>query len=467
MVKRMTPLAQIDRWLRERFAGLLAAHRIPGAAVAIAVGDDVIEHAAGVLSTATGVAVTTDSLFQVGSVTKLWTATLVMQLVDEGRLELDAPVRRCLPDFRVADEAASAAVTVRQLLSHTAGFGGDVFTDTGRNDDAIEKYVASLGDDEQDFAPGEMFSYNNAAYVVLGRIVEVLRAKPFAECLQEGLIEPLGLTHIAQNAERAILFRAAVGHVGDKPGDPEHPAPVWNLPVSSAPAGSLLAMRPRDLLAFARMHLRDGIGPDGAKVLSPAGVAAMREQQVTVPPVAGYGDGWGLGWQLGHWAGGDVIGHTGSTLGQSSVLRVVPAAELSIAFVQNGGEVATTVQELFGFLLRELAGIEMPALPRPPADPLPADPERYAGTYTSPAADLVVTADGDDRLWLEQRTKGLLATVSPASEPPEEIVRLDGDTFVQAQPTLGRYRTMVFLGDDGQGHARYLHGGRASRRVAP
>src|SRR5688572_14522998 len=173
MVRRMTSLAQIDRWLSERFAGVLAAHRIPGAAIAVAVGDDVIEHAAGVLHTATGVEAKPDSVFQVGSVTKLLTATLLMQLVDEGRVELDAPVRRYLPGFRVADEAASAAITVRHLLAHTAGFGGDVFTDTGRNDDAIELYVAALAEVEQDFPPGTMFSYNNAAYVVLGRLIEV------------------------------------------------------------------------------------------------------------------------------------------------------------------------------------------------------------------------------------------------------------------------------------------------------
>lgn len=465
MVKRMTPLSRIDRWLSERFAGLLAAHRIPGAAIAISAGDDVIEHAAGLLSTATGVEATPGSLFQVGSITKLLTATLVLQLVDEGRVELDAPVRRYLPGFRVADETASAAVTIRHLLTHTAGFGGDVFTDTGRNDDAIELFVASLAGVEQSFTPGEMFSYNNAGYVVLGRVIEVLRGRPYASCLQEGLVDPLGLTHTALGAEKAIMFRAAVGHVSAKAGDPERPAPVWNLPVAHAPAGSLLAMRPRDLLAFARMHLSGGAGPGGTAVLSPASVAAMRQWQVTLPPLGGPVSGWGLGWELDRWPGGDVIGHTGGTFGQSSVLRIVPSAGVTIAFVQNGGEVTTTIQELFGFLLRELAGIELPALPQPPAERLPVDPRRYAGTYASPAGDLVVSA-GDGRIRVEQRPKGIFADLAPA-EPPHEIVRLDGDTFVQAEAQQGWHRTVVFLGDDGQGHAQYLHGGRVSRRVAP
>lgn len=462
----MAPLSQIDLWLGERFAGLLAAHRIPGAAIAISVGDDVIEHAAGVLNNTTGVEVTPDSLFQIGSVTKPLTATLVMQLVDEGELDLDAPIRRCLPDFRLADEAASATITARHLLTHTAGFGGDIFTDTGRNDDAIELYVANLADVPQQSGPGDMFSYNNAAYVILGRVIEVLRGKPYAACLQEGLVDPLGLSHTALGAERAIMFRAAVGHVAAKPGDPERPAPVWNLPVGHAPAGSLLAMSPRDLLVFARMHMRDGVGPDGNAVLSPRSVAAMREQQVTVPALAGWGDGWGLGWELAQWPGGEVIGHRGGTLGQSSNLRLVPSAGLAIAFVQNGGQEGTATQELFGFLLRELAGVELPALPQPPAEPLPADPERYAGVYDSPAGELVVSADGDGRIWLERRPQGIFAEYSGV-EPPEEIVRLEGEAFVQAEAQLGWHRTVVFLGDDGQGHAQYLHGGRVSRRVAP
>jgi CubicO group peptidase (beta-lactamase class C family) len=451
----VTPLYEIEKWLSERFAGLLAAHRIPGAAIAVAVGDDVIEHAAGVLSTATGVDVTTDSLFQIGSITKLWTADLVMQLAEEGRLELGAPVRRYLPGFRVADEAA---ITVRQLLTHTSGFAGDIFTDTGLNDDAIERYVDGLDDAEQVFPPGEMFSYNNAGYVVLGRIVEVLRGKPFAACLQEGLIEPLGLTHTALGAERAILFRAAVGHIDGRP------APVWNLPPAHAPAGSLLAMAPRELLAFARMHLRCGTGPQGSPVISAQTTVAVLEPQVRLPRLALLGDAWGLGWELEHWPTGTVIGHTGNTLGQSAALRIVPAAGLSIALLMNGGEVTAAYREIFGFLLRELAGVQVPPLDVPPEGRIPVDPARYAGEYSSPAKDLVVSADDDGRVWLDQRPKGMLAELGDKPERVE-IVRLDGDTFLTAEATEGVHRTVVFLGDDGHGKAQYLHGGRVSRRV--
>ena len=461
----MILLSQVEQWLHERLPGLLAEHKIPGAAVAVSVGDEVVDHAAGVLNTATGVAATADSIFQVGSITKVWTSTLAMQLADGGELELDAPVRRYLPGFRLADEAAAAAVTVRQLMSHTAGFEGDIFTDTGRNDDCVEKYVDSLAEAHQVFAPGAMFSYNNAGFGVLGRIIEVLRGKPFAACLRERLIAPLGLTHTAIGAEQAILFRAAAGHlplVGD---GPAQPVPVWNLPASSVAAGSLLTMRARDVLGFARMHLRGGLAADGTALLSPRSAAAMREPQVELPPLPTMGDAWGLGWAVHRWPGGTVVGHVGGTFGQSAFLRLVPERDVAIALLANGGDVVPAYAEIFGFLLRELAGVQMPALLVPPAAPEPVEAVRYAGTYTSPAADLVVSGDQDGRLWLLERPKGVFAQ---SGEPPEreEFVRLDGETFVGVTAQQGVHGTVVFLGDDGQGHSLYLHGGRASRRLA-
>src|SRR5215467_14257591 len=125
----MSELSEINSWLQERLPTLLAEHKVPGAAVAVLAGGQVIDVAAGVLSKATGVEATVDSVFQVGSITKVWTTSLLMQLVDEGKLDLDNPIRRYLPEFALADAEAAATITVRQLLSHTAGFEGDLFTD--------------------------------------------------------------------------------------------------------------------------------------------------------------------------------------------------------------------------------------------------------------------------------------------------------------------------------------------------
>jgi CubicO group peptidase (beta-lactamase class C family) len=207
----MPHLDDISGWITGNLPALLAAHKVPGAAVGVYVDGEVFDFASGVLSHATGVEATTDSVFQIGSITKAWTGTLVMQLADEGLLDIDRPVVTYLPDFGLADSSAARAMTVRQLLDHTAGFEGDIFTDTGNNDDCVEKYVATLAADPQLFAPGEMFSYNNAGYRVLGRVVEVLRGKPFDQALRDHLFAPLGLTHAATDASPAILYRRGNG----------------------------------------------------------------------------------------------------------------------------------------------------------------------------------------------------------------------------------------------------------------
>ncbi|MUN37335.1 serine hydrolase domain-containing protein [Actinomadura litoris] len=418
----------IGGWLRERLPGLAEEHGVPGVAVAVDAGGRVAEAAAGVLSTATGVEATVDSVFQIGSVTKVLTATLVMGLVAEGLVELDAPVDRYLPGFREA--------TVRQLLCHTAGFEGDLFTDTGKGDDCLERYVELLADVPQIFEPGAMFSYNNAGYCVLGRIVEAVRGEPFDRCMRDHLFTPLGMTHASSDPYEAILHRAAVGHLGGRP------VPVWAMPRSEAPAGSMLAMTPRDLLAFARAHLAD------------EGLRAMREPQVALPDI-GWGTAWGLGWELYDLPGGPVFGHNGNTIGQSAVLRVDPGREVSVAILTNGGDRKPLMKEILGMV------VESPAEPVPDPAARP-DVRRCAGVYLSSTSRTTVSPDDRGRLWLEQIPLGL--AVKAGNKPYRtELLGWRGDSLLPAEPGHG---PVAFLGDDGEGRARYLHTGRADVRAS-
>jgi CubicO group peptidase (beta-lactamase class C family) len=463
----MANLSDVKVWIEDRLPELIAKYQVPGAAIAVSVGDDVVDHAAGVLSKATGVEATADSVFQVGSITKPWTSTLVMQLVDEGRVDIDAAVREYLPEFALVDEAAAAVITVRQLLCHTAGFEGDIFTDTGKGDDCLEKYMAVLADVPQLFPPGERFSYNNAGFCVLGRIVEVLRGKPFDDCLREYLFTPLGLTHAANGPYEAIMYRAAVGHIRTEPDAEPEPAPVWSLVRSNAPAGSMLTMRPRDLLVFARMHMNSGAAPDGTSVLSPESVLAMQERQVGLPPDLGLrADAWGLGWIIfDETPGATVIGHNGGTIGQSAFLRMVPERGVAVALLTNGGDTARLYHEVVGHVLAELAGVELPALRVPPVDPPRIDASRYIGTYSSQVNDLTVTQDEDGRIWLTVIPKALSAELGRQVERWELVV-LGDDALINAEPEDGVYMRYVFVGDDGTGRALYLHTGRANRRVS-
>jgi CubicO group peptidase (beta-lactamase class C family) len=405
-------------------------------------------------------------VFQIGSITKLWTSTLAMQLADEGKLDLDASVRTYVPEFAIADEDAAKQITVRQLMCHVSGFEGDIFTDTGKGDDCVEKYVGVLNEVPQLFAPGERFSYNNAGYCVLGRIVEVLREKPFDDCVRDHLFTPLRLTHAANGPYEAIMFRAAVGHIQQTPDADPEPAPVWSLVRSNAPAGSMLAMRPRDLLAFARMHLSGGTGPDGAAVLSAAGVQAMQARQVELPDLGLMGNAWGLGWEIFDFPGGTVIGHDGGTIGQSAFLRLVPGHDIAVAILTNGGNPFPIYSEIVGTVLRELAGIEVPALPSPPAAPPAVDASRYVGTYSSSLVDSVVTQDGDGRIWIERTPKGIAEQLGAVPEK-SELVGWRGDTLIPVRPDRGMHLPHAFVGEDGEGHALYLHTGRADRRVSP
>ena len=457
-------LSDVSDWIGTHLTTLIERYEVPAAAGGVLSDGVVVDHAAGVLSRATGVEATTDSVFQIGSVTKLWTSTLVMQLVDEGEVELDATVRTYLPEFRIADEDAARRITVRQLLTHTSGFEGDIFTDTGVGDDCVERYLGVLHEVPQLFPPGAMWSYNNAGFTVLGRLVEVLRAKPYDVCLRTHLVEPLGIDHVATSPYEAILFRAAVGHIPPGQDQPEQPAPVWALSRSTIPAGSMLAMNPRTLLAFARMHLDDGRAADGTPVLATGTAARMRAREAVLPELGHFGDSWGLGFERFDTGDGLVVGHDGATIGQYAFLRMVPDAGVAVALLTNGGDAAALFADVGGHVLSELANRRLPVLPTPAADPRRVDATAYVGTYSCDVADLRVSQDDDGRIWLDETPKGIAVEFGDTPSR-SELVHYRDDTLIAVRPDRGMHRLRAFLGAE-TGRASYLHTGRAVARAA-
>lgn len=460
----MTSLTVDDaaRWLDENFAKLASERDVPGATVAVLAEGRIVTAAGGVTSVATGVEVDTETVFQIGSITKIWTTTMVMQLVDDGLLDLDRPVRDYLPELVIGDAEAAAVITTRHLLTHTAGFEGDIFTDTGRGDDAIERYVATLTDLPQLFAPGETFSYNNTAFVVLGRLVEVLRGKPYDAVLLERVAAPLGLERVSPSPYEAILHRAATGHVAGDDGS-MRAAPTWALARSNAPAGSMLAMTPADLLGFVRMHLAGGTAPDGTRVLDAGSVAAMQTRQVDLPRLSGMGDAWGLGWELFDTPQGTVVAHDGGTIGQAAFLRVVPEQGVAIALLTNGGDFFGLFGDVVSRLLRELTGVTLPERPTPPAQPQDVDVTRYLGHYADTIYDIRVSQDAEGRLWLDREPKDVIAEIG---EKPMrfELVHLEGDSFITVEAFHGIHVVFAFIGD-ASGRAKYVHYGRVVSRA--
>lgn len=386
-----------------------------------------------------------------------------MQLVDEGMVDLDATIRSYLPEFGIADEDAAARITVRHLLTHTAGFEGDIFTDTGPGDDCIEKYLGVLHDVPQLFPPGAMWSYNNAGFSVLGRLVEVLRGAPYDVCLREHLISPLGITHAATSPYEAILFRAAVGHIQPAQDAEYQPAPFWALGRSNIAAGAMFAMNPRSLLTFARMHFDDGRAPDGTQVLAPGTASRMREREVELPDLGLRGNSWGLAFERFDTPGGLIVGHDGGTIGQNAFLRMVPDTGIAIVLLTNGGNTTSLYADVVGHLLRELNPAELPPLPRPPSDPQPINATRFVGTYSCDLADLIVTQDGAGRIWLDEIPKGMAVEIGD-TPTRRELVAYRDDTLIALHAERGVHLLYVFLDDDGAGHAKYLHTGRALLR---
>jgi CubicO group peptidase (beta-lactamase class C family) len=451
--------------LQARLAELVEEHDVAGAAVGVLHEGDVTAAAAGFANRRTGVEATPDTLFQIGSQGKMWTATVLMQLADEGLVDVDATVRTYLPDFAVADAQVSQDVTLLHLLTHTSGIDGDNFADFGRGDDCLERYVESCATLGQTHPLGATMSYCNTGFSILGRVIEVVTGKVWDAVMRERLFDPLGLSHTCTLPEEALLHRTAVGHVATSPGAPLEVAPVWMLPRACGPMG-LINSTVGDVLTFARLHLDSGKGAEGDQLVSTERIGSMLEPQVASPDPHTLGTHWGLGVILFEWDGHRVYGHDGGTIGQSSRLRIVPDADLAIALVANGGAGTQKVyEELFGELVDELAGITMPGPLQAPHQPPEVDLERFAGSYQRLSVRYDLAPD-DGTLVGTVTLSGPIAEVTPNPMTRVTFIPVAEETFLVHDEESETPAPAVFY-ELHDGIPQYLHSGaRANPRVA-
>lgn len=404
-----------------RLSELAVAAKVPGAVLGICHDGKTTIAPYGVLNAATGVEVTADSLFQIGSISKPWTATMIVQLAAEGRLRLDDPVVKLLPEAPI-----DARVTIRHLLTHSSGIDGDVFTDTGRGDDCVERYVGLLGDVDLLFEPGTAYSYCNAGFVLLGRIIEVLDERTWDESLRHRLIEPLGLTRTVTLPEEAILHRAALGHLAAD----GSPVKTWQLPRSLGPAG-LVAQSAGDLLEFARLHLTD------------ERFASMQEQQVRNPGGTGGLTGVGLTWRVYDWSGRKLIGHDGTTISQLAFLRIDPEARLAVCLLTNSGNGPALFEPLASEVFTHYTGVAHPEPPQPIDQPVD---DRHVGRYERAGVRLDVVRR-DDRLVLNAQATGdrLLFAEEPVKEYElYPTLPADGNHFVTRESPANPWVPLTF-----------------------
>ncbi|MFJ2738561.1 serine hydrolase domain-containing protein [Streptomyces sp. NPDC087440] len=443
----MTAAVEPARW-NNLLSTSAAKHKVPGASLAFFHDGKMHEFATGVLNRDTQAPVRTDSLFQIGSVTKVWTATQIMLLVEAGRLDLDAPVVEVLPEFRVADEALTKSMTVRHLLTHTSGMDGDFFLDTGRGDDTLEKYTEACRDLTAIHPLGATQSYCNSGFSVLGRIIEQVTGKVWDAALREQIIEPLGLTHTATLPEDVLRHSSAMGHEADG-----STSPVWGLMRSAGPAG-LICAQASDVVRFGQAHLADGLL---------AHPEVMWEAHATVPCPLPFAAEWGLGWMLDSLSGRRIVSHAGNTIGQSALLWVVPELDFVACVLINGGDSSGMQHEVATELFRELLGIDVPAAPQPPATPVAVDAERYTGVYESVGSKVTVTQTDTGGLHLLMETKGSFAGVNPDREC--DLVVLGEGRVIGRLRGEGPWMSMTFyeLADG----SPYLHlGARALPKTA-
>ena len=442
--------------IQSRLDALARQHRVPGASLGVLDGDSFAEAVTGVANRNTGVEVTPETLFQIGSNTKIYTSTLVMQLVDEGKVDLDARVQRYVKGFTLADAEAAKKITVRMLLTHTSGIEGDYFDDFGWGDDSLERYVESLSEIGAIHPPGERWSYCNSGFCLAGRLVEIVDDKPFHQALSERILEPLKLKRTTVNPHEMLAHRYAVGHVAGPNGDEPSVPPVVLMSRSQAPAGSLTSSTAREVLRFVRMHLDEGRGRDGKRLLKADTARAMQEAQVKRPPILGREGTMGLGWILDEWDGQRVIGHGGGTVGQLSFLQVLPDRRFGICLLTNSTTGGALWNDLARWLFSELAGVEMPEPAKAPDVPPQLDLRRYRGKYVRLGVEIEVGV-GDGELEATMRPTGALASLG--QEQTFRLRPIDAERFT-AEGQIG-----LFVDFDRNGRPGGLHLGRYAPRV--
>jgi CubicO group peptidase (beta-lactamase class C family) len=402
-----------------------------------------------------------DTLFQIGSTSKTFTATALMRLVESGHVDLDATVRTYLPTFALESEADAAALTVRQLATHHAGFVGDYFRDTGRGDDALATIVGKMARSRQLTPAGYTFSYSNAGFYVLGHIVATVMGMPFEQAIRETIFEPLGMDRSFYFPEEMMTYRVAAGHI--RTADGPRVARPWNTPRSIAPGGGVTSTVV-DQLRYAALHIGQGaalhLGQGAAPVLKPETIAYMQQRHAEAGSMCEH---IGISWMLDGEGADRIVKHGGATNGHLSSFEMLPGRGYAVTVLTNSDSGREARQTVADACRRHFLGSEL-ALPQ--ADPaLAAGSAQYAGVYRAVLATLRVAVgpegpsvvdESPERQFAERRLRPLPPEPAPiAFYAPDRAVVLEGSH---------RGERCEFLRDAGGAIAWMRWDGRIARR---
>ena len=450
--------------LQDKVNELASEFGVPGVAVGVLQDGQEQFAFAGVTSVENPLPVDASTLFQFGSTGKTYTATALVRLAEQGKLDLGAPVQRYVPELRLKGEGVAGAVTVLQLLNHTAGWEGDLMEDMGSGDDSLARYVTRMADLEQVTPLGSAVSYNNASLSLAGRVIEQVTGTTYEQAIDDLLLTPLGLSSTLFFPQDIITRRFTVGHTRHEDGRTTIAQP-WAMPRSSAPAGGMSATA-ADQIAWARFHLGDGTAPDGTRLLSADSLASMQQPTVHTPGSA-LGDAVGISWLLGEVDGVATVAHGGTTHGQHSQFLLVPERGFAVIAMTNSGPNGPQFNNaLVAWALEHFLDLVAPV--REPVQLSEAETAAYTGRYETIAV-LVDVAGQQGRLSVQVTVKPhmaamLNATGEPVPEqPPILLDMLSGppDRFVHDEGTKGYFAR----GADGAVSGIHL-GGRLATRSA-
>lgn len=353
---------------------------VVGAQLSVSLDDCCVDLAYGLSNVESGEAMTAGTIGQIGSITKLLNASLVLSLVEDGLLSLDQPIAHFDSGLRLAD-GVEHEITLRQLLSMSAGLDNGPYSARTGEDDTLSAYIRSIADLPHPYRPGKGFGYSNAGSCLAGYLAQVVGGRPWANALRSRVLEPCGLSEWAMDADRLPFHRVSLGH---QPANDDSAATVirpWGFSVAQAPAGSTMAMSTRDLARFGRM-----LASGGGDVLSRATIAAMTTPTSTVPapiPSIGIGDRWGLGPSLDRWGRNEVWSHAGGMRSARSLLSWIPSLRGVVALTLN---TPACFSDFAARVLRQVCpavfGVSPREMPNVGAarEPL-ADIDRFVGTY--------------------------------------------------------------------------------------
>jgi CubicO group peptidase (beta-lactamase class C family) len=366
-----------------------------------------------------------NTLFVIASVTKTFTATAIMHLVANGKVDLHAPVTRYVPELKLQDQTAAEHITVRSLLNHTSGLEWRLDADTGEGDDALAAFVAKMVDLKSLAPAGTRASYSQAGYDLLGRVIEKVTGTTYEQAVASLLLEPLGLTNSFFALDDIKARRFASGHNADEKG---RLSVAQTLKYSRAenPGGGL-ASSATDMMRWARFHLGDS-SINGEGVLP---TTIRRDMQKPTVELQGssLGDAIGIGWFLRDINGVKTVGHSGSGNGQFAELLMVPERNFAVVALCNAGPNGIQFnQAVLQWTLQKYLGL----VERAPK-PLPYD-SRHAleiiGRYEN-EIQIVAIASTGKKLTIAAGIKPEVRVSSekelPADYPPANMGLLPGE----------------------------------------